>query len=62
VNLDIGLMTSDLRVVPAYARRAEQMDFGAMCSPERRPDPFLPLADLVPAKSPAGDREGMPEK
>jgi len=44
VNLDIGLMTFDLQAVPGYARRAEEMGFGAIWSAETRHDPFLPLA------------------
>ena len=44
MNLDIGLMTFDLQAVPAYARRAEDMGFGAIWSAETRHDPFLPLA------------------
>ena len=44
MNLDVGLMTFDLQAVPAYARRAEEMGFGAIWSAETRHDPFLPLA------------------
>lgn len=44
MNLDIGLMTFDLPAVSAYARRAEEMGFGAIWSAETRHDPFLPLA------------------
>jgi probable F420-dependent oxidoreductase len=44
MNLDIGLTTFDLQAVPAYARRAEEMGFGAIWSAETRHDPFLPLA------------------
>lgn len=44
MNLDIGLMTFDLQAVPAYARRAEELGFGAIWSAETRHDPFLPLA------------------
>ena len=44
MNLDIGLMTFDLQAVPGYARRAEEMGFGAIWSAETRHDPFLPLA------------------
>jgi probable F420-dependent oxidoreductase len=44
MKLDVGLMTFDLRAVPAYARRAEEMGFGALWSAETSHDPFLPLA------------------
>ena len=44
MNLDIGLMTFDLQAVAGYARRAEEMGFGAIWSAETRHDPFLPLA------------------
>jgi len=30
MSLDIGLMTFDLQDVPDYARRAEEMGFGAI--------------------------------
>jgi len=44
MKLDIGLMTFDLPAVAGYARRAEEMGFGAIWSAETRHDPFLPLA------------------
>ena len=44
MNLDIGLMTFDLPAVSGYARRAEDLGFGAIWSAETRHDPFLPLA------------------
>ncbi|HZP36733.1 MAG TPA: TIGR03617 family F420-dependent LLM class oxidoreductase [Methylomirabilota bacterium] len=44
MKLDIGLMTFDLAQVGEYARRAEDMGFGAVWSAETRHDPFLPLA------------------
>jgi probable F420-dependent oxidoreductase len=44
VKLDIGLMTFDLPAVGDYARRAEDLGFGAIWSAETRHDPFLPLA------------------
>jgi probable F420-dependent oxidoreductase len=44
MRLDIGLMTVDLPAVPAYARAAEELGFGAIWSAETRHDPFLPLA------------------
>ena len=36
MNLDIGLMTFDLQAVPGYARRAEEIGFGAIWSAETR--------------------------
>ena len=44
MKLDIGLMTFDLPAVADYARRAEDLGFGAIWSAETRHDPFLPLA------------------
>jgi probable F420-dependent oxidoreductase len=44
MKLDIGLMTFDLPAVAGYARRAEELGFGAIWSAETRHDPFLPLA------------------
>ena len=44
VRLDLGFMTSDLREVPAYARRAEELGVDALWSAETKHDPFLPLA------------------
>ncbi len=44
MKLDIGLMTFDLPAMPGYARRAEELGFGAIWSAETRHDPFLPLA------------------
>lgn len=44
MKLDIGLMTFDLSAVADYARRAEDLGFGAIWSAETRHDPFLPLA------------------
>ncbi|HET9924429.1 MAG TPA: hypothetical protein VFS98_09930 [Methylomirabilota bacterium] len=39
MRLDIGLMSFDLPAVPGYARRAEEMGFGAIWSAETRHDP-----------------------
>ncbi len=47
MNLDIGLMTFDLQGVPAYARRAEEMGFGAIWSAETRHDPYPPAGGRV---------------
>jgi len=44
VKLDLGFMTFDLREIPAYARRAEELGVGALWSAETKHDPFLPLA------------------
>lgn len=44
MKLDTGLMTFDLRAIPEYARRVEEMGFGSLWSAETRHDPFLPLA------------------
>ncbi len=44
VKLDLGFMTFDLREIPAYARRAEELGVGALWSAETSHDPFLPLA------------------
>lgn len=44
MKLDVGLMTFVLPTVAAYARRAEELGFGAIWSAETRHDPFLPLA------------------
>ena len=44
VKLDLGFMTFDLREVPAYARRAEELGVDALWSAETKHDPFLPLA------------------
>src|ERR1700693_1690703 len=44
VRLDLGFMTSALREVPAYARRAEELGVDALWSAETKHDPFLPLA------------------
>jgi probable F420-dependent oxidoreductase len=54
MRLDIGLMTFDLATVPAYARRAEDMGFGAIWSAETRHDPFLPLAVAATTTSRVG--------
>jgi len=44
LKLDLGFMTFDLREIPAYARRAEELGVGALWSAETKHDPFLPLA------------------
>jgi probable F420-dependent oxidoreductase len=44
VKLDLGFMTFDLREIPAYSRRAEELGVGALWSAETKHDPFLPLA------------------
>jgi probable F420-dependent oxidoreductase len=44
LKLDLGFMTFDLREIPAYARRAEELGVEALWSAETKHDPFLPLA------------------
>jgi probable F420-dependent oxidoreductase len=44
LKLDLGFMTFDLREIPAYARRAEELGVGALWSAETKHDPFMPLA------------------
>jgi probable F420-dependent oxidoreductase len=44
VKLDLGFMTFDLREIPTYSRRAEELGVGALWSAETKHDPFLPLA------------------
>jgi len=44
MRLDTGFLAADLRDVAAYARKAEDLGFGALWSAETRHDPFLPLA------------------
>jgi probable F420-dependent oxidoreductase len=44
LKLDLGFMTQDLREIPAYARRAEELGVTALWSAETKHDPFLPLA------------------
>ena len=44
LELDLGFMTFDLREIPAYARRAEELGVGALWSAETKHDPFMPLA------------------
>ena len=54
MKLDIGLMTFDLPALSAYARRAEELGFGAIWSAETRHDPFLPLAVAATTTSRVG--------
>ena len=54
MRLDIGLMTFDLPAVAEYARRAEDLGFGAIWSAETRHDPFLPLAVAASATTRIG--------
>jgi probable F420-dependent oxidoreductase len=44
LKLDLGFMSFDLREIPAYARRAEELGVGALWSAETKHDPFMPLA------------------
>lgn len=52
MKLDIGLMTFELPAVAGYARRADELGFGAIWSAETRHDPFLRRCAGWPAKSP----------
>ena len=44
MRLDTGFLSFDLRDVPAYARKAEDLGFGALWAAETKHDAFLPLA------------------
>ncbi len=44
MRLDTGFLSFDLRAVPDYARRAEELGFGALWAAETKHDAFLPLA------------------
>ena len=44
MRLDTGFLSFDLRDVPAYARKAEELGFGALWAAETKHDAFLPLA------------------
>jgi hypothetical protein len=59
MNLDIGLMTFDLQGVPAYARRAEEMGFGAIWSAETRHDPYPPAGGRVHHHQPDRPRHAI---
>ncbi len=44
MRLDTGFLSFDLRAVPDYARKAEDLGFGALWAAETKHDAFLPLA------------------
>jgi probable F420-dependent oxidoreductase len=44
VKLDIGMLTHDLKSLPAYARKVEALGYDCLWSAETQHDPFLPLA------------------
>jgi probable F420-dependent oxidoreductase len=44
VKLDVGMLTHDLKTIPAYARKVEALGFDCLWSSETQHDPFLPLA------------------
>jgi probable F420-dependent oxidoreductase len=43
MRLDTGFLSLDLRAIPDYARRAEELGFGALWAAETKHDPFLPI-------------------
>src|SRR5262252_3648871 len=44
VKLDVGMLTHDLKSIPAYARKVEALGYDRLWSSETQHDPFLPLA------------------
>jgi probable F420-dependent oxidoreductase len=44
VKLDVGMLTHDLKTLPAYARKVEALGYDCLWSSETQHDPFLPLA------------------
>jgi probable F420-dependent oxidoreductase len=44
MKLDVGMLTHDLRSIPAYARKVEALGFDCLWSSETQHDPYLPLA------------------
>jgi len=44
MKLDTGFLSCDLRAIPDYARKAEDLGFGALWAAETKHDGFLPLA------------------
>jgi probable F420-dependent oxidoreductase len=44
MKLDVGMLTHDLKTIPAYARKVEALGFDCLWSAETQHDPFLPLA------------------
>src|SRR4030095_15665390 len=44
VKLDVGMLTHDLKSIPAYARKVEALAYDSLWSSGPQHDPFLPLA------------------
>src|SRR5437016_14052408 len=44
VKLDVGMLTHDLKSIPAYACKVEALGYECLWSSETQHDPFLPLA------------------
>ena len=44
MKLDVGMLTHDLKSIPAYARKVEALGFDCLWSSETQHEPFLPLA------------------
>ncbi|MGH7389614.1 MAG: TIGR03617 family F420-dependent LLM class oxidoreductase [Candidatus Rokuibacteriota bacterium] len=44
MKLDVGMLTHDLKSIPAYARKVEALGFDGLWSSETQHDPYLPLA------------------
>jgi probable F420-dependent oxidoreductase len=44
MKLDVGMLTHDLKSIPAYARKVEALGFDCLWSSETQHDPYLPLA------------------
>jgi len=44
VKLDVGMLTHDLKSIPAFARKVEALGFDCLWSSETQHDPYLPLA------------------
>jgi probable F420-dependent oxidoreductase len=44
LKLDIGMLTHDLKSLPAFARKVEALGYDCLWSAETQHDPFLPLA------------------
>ncbi len=51
MKLDVGMLTHDLKTIPAYARKVEALGFDCLWSSETQHDPFLPLAVAATATS-----------
>ena len=54
MRLDTGFLSFNLRDIPSYAKKAEDLGFGALWSAETKHDPFLPLAVAATASSKLG--------